>query len=183
MPSELGQSFFFPLVRDPFWGALFGLGHVSLLFQRWRGWRLWRSLSFFSRLASPVLPQCWGYFWRLGAVGVVRAGVGRSAEVHKVSSTGSADELQRSRHLFCVLGCLLVCYIPLVNNALQTNTDVYSTHAVLNCLQSLRTIAIIEGACSDTLFWCPGRQEVHSSEKNTNWLQRRQTPCARTAAT
>ena len=68
-------------------------------------------------------------------------------------STGSADELQRSRHLFCVLGCLLVCYIPLVNNALQTNTDVYSTHAVLNYLRSLRTIAGIEGACSDRFLF------------------------------
>ena len=76
-----------------------------------------------------------------------------------------------------------MCYRPLVNNALQTNIDVYSTHAVLNYLRSLRTIAIIEGACSDTLFRCPGRQDVHSTEKNTNWLQRRQTPGATTAAT
>ena len=33
------------------------------------------------RLASLALPQCWGFFGRLGAAGVVRAGVGRSAEV------------------------------------------------------------------------------------------------------
>ena len=81
------------------------------------------------------------------------------------------------------MGCLLVCYIPLVNNALQTNTDVYSTHGPLNCLQSLRTIASIEGAARLRFGRRPGRQDVHSSEKNTNWLQRRQTPCARTAAT
>ena len=51
---------------------------------------------------------------------------------------------------------LLVCYIPLVNNALQTNTDVYSTHGPLNCLQSLRTIAGIEGAWSDSLLGARG---------------------------
>ena len=84
---------------------------------------------------------------------------------------------------FAFLGCLLVCYIPLVNNALQTNTDVYSTHAVLNYLRSLRTIAGIEGACSYRFVRRPGRQDVHSTEKNTNWLQRRQTPGATTAAT
>ena len=82
VPSEFGQAFFFPLVRDPFRGALFRFGHFICVFVY-----LCLCLSVARRLASLVLLSA-------GAFLAARRGwrrarwCRRSAGGHSVCSTG-----------------------------------------------------------------------------------------------